>query len=185
MSSQSVAAHDAPLASPANAQGGLTRSGAASGLVTGPVAAGMAADPCTAAVPGALDAVAALAAVDSFQAVAFRVVGTKDTGKVTFLNSHQPYQGHFYVAIFPTLYPEFPAPPAQYFNGRCVVEVFVHVVVFVVLHLAVSSFLPRLLRPFVREELLRLAEKKIGPDPQPEPDGSSGPNEPRSFNAPG
>jgi hypothetical protein len=79
------------------------------------------ADACAARVPGAVTAEQAAALVDTFQAVAFDVVGTKDTGKVTFLNSHQPYQSHFYVAVFPTLYDQFPAPPAQYFKDKCVV----------------------------------------------------------------
>ncbi|MFQ5460489.1 MAG: nuclease, partial [Anaerolineae bacterium] len=48
-------------------------------------------------------------------------VRTKDTGKVTFLNSAAAYAGHFYVAVFPDDYPDFPAPPAEYFDGACVV----------------------------------------------------------------
>lgn len=44
------------------------------------------ADACVARVPGAIAAVAAGEYLDTFQAVAFQVVATKDTGKVTFLN---------------------------------------------------------------------------------------------------
>jgi hypothetical protein len=78
------------------------------------------ADGCVARAAGAISAEQAAALVDTFQAVAFQVTGTKDTGRVTFLNSHNPYQGHFYVAVFPTLYDQFPAPPVQYFRGKCV-----------------------------------------------------------------
>jgi micrococcal nuclease len=78
-------------------------------------------DTCAAQVPGAIEAATAKDYLDTFQAVAFRVADTKDTGRVTFLNSRSPYQGHFYVAIFPTLYDQFPAPPAVYFKGKCVV----------------------------------------------------------------
>jgi len=77
--------------------------------------------PCGARVPGAIPASAAGDFVDTYQAVEFEVVKTKDTGKVTFLNSHEPYQGHFYVAIFPTDYALYPEPPALYFRGKCIV----------------------------------------------------------------
>jgi micrococcal nuclease len=40
---------------------------------------------------------------------------------VTFLNSHDPYQGRFYVAVSPDDYGAFPEPPALYFPGKCVV----------------------------------------------------------------
>jgi micrococcal nuclease len=59
--------------------------------------------------------------VGSFQAVELRVVRTKDTGRVTFLNSHDPYEGHFYVAVFPGDYGEFPGPPVAFFRDRCIV----------------------------------------------------------------
>ena len=36
-------------------------------------------------------------------------------------NSHEPYQGRFYVAVFPGDYALFPAPPAEHFRGRCIV----------------------------------------------------------------
>lgn len=77
--------------------------------------------PCGARVAGAIPASAAGDFVDTYQAVEFEVVKTKDTGKVTFLNSHDPYQGHFYVAIFPTDYALYPEPPALYFRGKCIV----------------------------------------------------------------
>lgn len=77
--------------------------------------------PCGRRAAGAVAATAAAEHLDQFAAVEFAVAGTKDTGKVTFLNSHDPYQGHFYVAIFPDLYGAFPAPPAGLLAGRCVV----------------------------------------------------------------
>jgi hypothetical protein len=77
--------------------------------------------PCGARVPGAIPAAVAGDFVDTFQAVEFEVVQTKDTGKVTFLNSHEPYQGYFYIAIFPTDYALYPEPPALYFRGKCIV----------------------------------------------------------------
>lgn len=77
--------------------------------------------PCGARVPGAIPGAVAGDFVDTFQTVEFEVVRTKDTGKVTFLNSHEPYQGHFYVAIFPTDYDLYPEPPALWFRGKCIV----------------------------------------------------------------
>jgi micrococcal nuclease len=59
--------------------------------------------------------------VDTSQADEFRVVRTKDTGRVTFLNSHDPYQGHFYAAVFPSDYDRFPEHPALHFRDRCIV----------------------------------------------------------------
>lgn len=102
--------------------GGLASEGIGTGAaVSGTVRAGGATRPCDERVPGAVSAAAAKDLVDTFQAVAFDVVRTKDTGRVTFLNSHDPYQGHFYVAIFPTDYDKYPAPPAIHFRGRCIV----------------------------------------------------------------
>lgn len=77
--------------------------------------------PCGARMAGAIPAESAADFVGTFQAVEFRVVRTSDTGRVTFLNSHDPYQGHFYVAIFPGDYGEFPAPPAIHFQSKCIV----------------------------------------------------------------
>ncbi|MFN2114722.1 MAG: hypothetical protein ACK2T6_03340 [Anaerolineae bacterium] len=77
--------------------------------------------PCGERTAGAVSASDASELVDTFQPVEFRVVRTKDTGRVTFLNSHDPYQGYFYVAVFPSEYELFPSPPAQYFKGRCIV----------------------------------------------------------------
>lgn len=76
--------------------------------------------PCGRRTQGAIGAAEAEAQLDRFVAVEFAVLGSKDTGKVTFLNSHEPYQGHFYVAIFPDLYAAFPPGPAQSLRGRCV-----------------------------------------------------------------
>ncbi len=70
---------------------------------------------------GAITAAAAQSYVDTFQAVEFEVVRTKDTGRVTYLNSHDPYQGHFYVAVFPGDYEKFHLPPAVLFRGKCIV----------------------------------------------------------------
>jgi hypothetical protein len=99
---------------------GQTAGAGTVGAVTMTHAAGSPA-PCGARVPGAVPAEAAGDFVDTFQAIEFRVVRTTDTGRVTFLNSHDPYQGHFYVAIFPSEYERFPAPPALFFKGRCIV----------------------------------------------------------------
>lgn len=98
--------------------GGRPESGAVSG--TAPAAGGSPA-PCGARVPGAIPAESVEDFVDTHQAVEFEVVGTKDTGRVTFLNSHDPYQNHFYVAIFPDDYASFPEPPALFFRGACIV----------------------------------------------------------------
>ena len=77
--------------------------------------------PCGARVPGAIPADSASDFLDSFQAVEFEVLRGKDTGKVTFLNSRDPYQGHFYVAIFPGDYAQFGGAPAQHFMNRCII----------------------------------------------------------------
>ncbi len=76
---------------------------------------------CGQRVAGTVTAGEAARAVGQVVAAEFRVVRTKDTGKVTFLNSAEAYEGHFYVAVFPDDYPDFPAPPAEYFDGACVV----------------------------------------------------------------
>ncbi|MBK7781658.1 MAG: hypothetical protein IPJ58_12995 [Ardenticatenia bacterium] len=76
--------------------------------------------PCGSRAAGAIAAADAAAHLDQFSAIEFAVVGAKDTGKVTFLNSHEPYQGHFYVAIFPICTAHSPAP-ARVLTGRCVV----------------------------------------------------------------
>src|SRR5262245_24255098 len=65
------------------------------------------------------------------------------------------------------------------------VEVLMHLVLFGVLQRVISSLLPRLLRPFVREELLRVVERNASPDPQSEGEESSGPGAASPFNAPG
>lgn len=77
--------------------------------------------PCGARVAGAIPAEVAGDHLDTYQAVEFEVVRAKDTGKVTFLNAHDPFQGFFYAAIFPTDYASFPAPPAEYLAGKCIV----------------------------------------------------------------
>lgn len=75
---------------------------------------------CGSQTPGALNAEAAASHLGEVQTVEFQVVTTNNTGKVVYLNSHDPYQGHFYVAIFPDRWSEFPQPPETYFKGRCV-----------------------------------------------------------------
>jgi len=85
------------------------------------VATARASAPCGARVAGAIPAESAGDYLDTFQAVEFEVVQAKDTGKVTFLNSHIPYAGAFYVAIFPDDYAAFPEPPATFLAGRCIV----------------------------------------------------------------
>jgi hypothetical protein len=77
--------------------------------------------PCGQRATGSIDAERAEASPGAAAAVEFRVLGTHDTGEVTFLNSHDPYRDHFYVAIFPDDYDAFPSPPSEYFHGRCVV----------------------------------------------------------------
>jgi hypothetical protein len=76
--------------------------------------------PCGQRVAGAVAAADAQAELGRFAAVEFRVARTYDSGRVTFLNSHDPYAGFFYVAVFPDEYEAFPSPPARYFDGRCV-----------------------------------------------------------------
>jgi hypothetical protein len=77
--------------------------------------------PCGRRMAGAVGPDAAASLVGTFQAVEYRVAGTKDTGRVTYLNSRVPYRGAFYVAVFPGDYDRFPRPPAELFLGRCVV----------------------------------------------------------------
>ena len=76
--------------------------------------------PCGQRLEGSVTAEEAEQLVDSFQTIEFTVARTKDTGKVSFLNSQDPYQGRFYVAIFPDDYAAFPEPPSIYFKNRCV-----------------------------------------------------------------
>ncbi len=107
---------EAPAAEPV--AGGTTP--VAGGLDAGQPG-GYGADPCGTLLDGTVDAASTVEYVDTFRAVEFRVVRTKDTGRVTFLNSHDPYQGHFYVAVFPGDYEKFPASPATHFDGKCIV----------------------------------------------------------------
>jgi hypothetical protein len=83
-------------------------------------AASLAGAPCGERSAGAVPAARATEHVGEFQAVEFEVVRAKDTGRVTFLNSHEPYQGHFYVVVFPGDYGRFPRPPATLFEGQCI-----------------------------------------------------------------
>ena len=98
------------------------------GLVAGERRAGGSADSgvaedkaCGQRASGSIGAEEAETSTGTDSAVEFRVVGTHDSGKVTFLNSHDPYQNHFYVAVFPDDYDAFPSPPSEYFHGKCVV----------------------------------------------------------------
>lgn len=45
----------------------------------------------------------------------------RNHGCITFLNSRIPYNGAFYIAIFPTLYDQFPSHPALFFRDKCIV----------------------------------------------------------------
>jgi hypothetical protein len=108
-----------PATPPSRTAGAAVTAAAAGGAAATPPAGSPA--PCGARTAGALPAAAAADYLDTFQAIEFFVVRTKDTGRVTFLNSHEPYQGHFYVAIFPSEYGQFPTPPVQHFRDRCVI----------------------------------------------------------------
>lgn len=52
--------------------------------------------------------------------VEFQVVRTYNSGKVVFLNSHDPYRGHFYVAIFPDKWDCWDRSPEDYFQNQVV-----------------------------------------------------------------
>lgn len=108
-------------ASSAAVSGAAIADAGATGAATAPPGSYAPDAPCGTRASGAVPAANASAHLDRFATVEFPVVGAKDTGKVTFLNSHTPYQGHFYVAIFPDLYGAFPQPPASLLPGRCVV----------------------------------------------------------------
>ncbi len=56
-----------------------------------------------------------------YRSVQFRVVRTYNSGKAVFLNSHDPWQGHFEVVIFPEHWGDFPQPPEVLFLNRCIV----------------------------------------------------------------
>jgi len=72
-------------------------------------------------VTGAIGPEQAEAVVGQTATIVFQVVRTHNSGKAVFLNSHDPYQGYFYVVIFPERWSEFPEPPETYLLGRCVV----------------------------------------------------------------
>lgn len=116
-----VAAATVAGASSAAVSGAAIVDAGATGAATAPPGSYDPDAPCGTRASGAVPAANASAHLDRFATVEFPVVGAKDTGKVTFLNSHTPYQGHFYVAIFPDLYGAFPQPPASLLPGRCVV----------------------------------------------------------------
>ncbi len=75
---------------------------------------------CTAAEPTALPPDQAVQHVGEQNQVVFQVVRTYNSGRAVFLNSHDPYEGYFYVVVFPELWDRFPDPPEEYFAGRCV-----------------------------------------------------------------
>jgi len=49
-----------------------------------------------------------------------KIVRGYDSGKVTLLNFDQDYHNTLTVVIFPSLYDQFPQPPARYFDGHTV-----------------------------------------------------------------
>lgn len=87
-----------------------------------PTAGGVSPTPfvCTAAEPTALPPDQAVQHVGEQNQVVFQVVRTYNSGRAVFLNSHDPYEGYFYVVVFPELWDRFPDPPEEYFAGRCV-----------------------------------------------------------------
>jgi len=75
---------------------------------------------CTATAPTAWPAGEAVQHVGEKGTIVFQVTRTHNSGQAVFLNSHDPYEGYFYVVIFPDLWDRFPDPPETYFDGRCV-----------------------------------------------------------------
>ncbi len=71
-------------------------------------------------VEGAIGPEATYDAVGETATVVFFVVRTYNSGRAVFLNSNDPYQGYFYVVIFPERWNDFPEPPETYLLGRCV-----------------------------------------------------------------
>lgn len=121
-----IALSTVDVRAPISQAGTISTTPGAGGVLSAELRAGQpggqaAVPPCGERVPGAISAAEARQYVDTFQAVEFKVVRTKDTGRVTYLNSHDPYHGHFYVAIFPGDYEKFSQPPALLFRGKCIV----------------------------------------------------------------
>jgi hypothetical protein len=75
---------------------------------------------CGTRISGAIGADQTRDHLNEFQTVEFQVVRTYNSGRAVFLNSHDPFQGYFAVVIFPERWPDFPAPPEKYFDGKCV-----------------------------------------------------------------
>ncbi|MDQ7029693.1 MAG: thermonuclease family protein [Ardenticatenia bacterium] len=71
-------------------------------------------------VEGAIGPEATHNAVGQTATVVFFVVRTYNSGRAVFLNSNDPYQGYFYVVIFPERWNDFPEPPETYLVNRCV-----------------------------------------------------------------
>ncbi|MFQ6102569.1 MAG: hypothetical protein ACE5OS_15265 [Anaerolineae bacterium] len=86
-----------------------------------PVAPTPAGDPCEARQEGTLSPEEVADYIGEYRSVQFRVVRTHNSGKAVFLNSHDPWQGHFEVVIFPDRWAEFPQPPEDLFLNRCIV----------------------------------------------------------------
>lgn len=76
--------------------------------------------PPTQRPPECLTAAQAGSHVGDVVCVEFQVVRTFNSGKVVFLNSHDPYQGHFYVAIFPDNWDCWDPSPEDYFQNQVV-----------------------------------------------------------------
>jgi len=53
--------------------------------------------------------------------IVFEVVHTRRYGEQVFLNSHYPYENHFYVYIHRQLWDCWPQSPEVYFDGRRVI----------------------------------------------------------------
>lgn len=69
---------------------------------------------------GCITADEAGAHVGESACVEFCVASTYRSSKVAYLNSHDPYQGFFTVAIFPELWGCWPDSPESYFSDQCV-----------------------------------------------------------------
>lgn len=69
---------------------------------------------------GVLDWREAGAHVGQVVTVEGKIVRSYDSGKVTLLNFDQDYHNTLTVVIFPSLYDQFPQPPARYFDGHTV-----------------------------------------------------------------
>lgn len=58
--------------------------------------------------------------IGEFVCVEYCIVRTYNSGKAAFLNSHDPYQGYFYVVVFPERWDCWPKSPEDYFRSKCI-----------------------------------------------------------------